>query len=99
MKLKAVYLLLAVLSANVNSETVTRCVRNGNELNCESSSREEANTPPSYNKLGNGEWCLVSNGQIKKYHCSYNSYQHCIGFAEADNIIARGKVSSCVKNQ
>ena len=99
MKFKAVYLLLAVLSANVNSETVTRCVRNGNELNCESSSREEANTPPSYNKLGNGEWCLVSNAQIKKYHCSYNSYQHCIGFAEADNIIARGKVSSCVKNQ
>lgn len=87
---------LALLSIVSQAETVTNCVRTGNTVNCTSDSREAVNTPPSYRRLGGKAWCLVSNGPIKKYFCSYDSYDGCMIAANIDNL--NGPVSSCIQN-
>lgn len=86
----------ALLAMAVEADTLTNCVRIGNTVNCTSQSREAANTPPSYQRLGSKSWCLVSNAPIKKFFCSYDSYDSCMVAANIDNL--RGPVSSCIQN-
>lgn len=87
---------LALASVLAHAETLTNCVRTGNTVNCTSQSREAANTPPSFQRLGGKAWCLVSNAPIKKYFCSYDSFDACMVAANIDNL--NGPVSSCIKN-
>ena len=87
---------LALASVLAHAETLTNCVRTGNTVNCTTQSREATNTPPSYRRLGSKEWCLVSNAPIKKYFCSYDSFDGCMVAANIDNL--NGPISSCIKN-
>ena len=88
----------ALLSLSVQAKDVTNCVQQGNRITCVSETLEEANTPPTYNKLGSGEWCLVSKSPLQKYFCSYATYQSCQAAANVDNSYSPNPVSSCIRN-
>lgn len=87
---------IALFVTTAGADTLTNCVRVGNTVNCTSESREAANTPPSYYRMGGRPWCLVSNAPIKKFFCNYDSYDGCMVAANIDNL--RGPVSSCIQN-
>lgn len=89
---------LALVSLVVQAKDVTNCVQQGNRINCVSETLEEANTPPTYNKLGGGEWCLVSKAPVAKYSCSFTTYESCQAAANVDNNYKQVPVSSCIRN-
>lgn len=89
---------LALVSLVVQAKDVTNCVQQGNRISCVSETLEEANTPPTYYKLGSGEWCLVSKAPIPKYNCGYQSFERCQAAANIDNLYKPVPIASCIQN-
>ncbi|MGV1017978.1 MAG: hypothetical protein ACOYBW_11455 [Fluviibacter phosphoraccumulans] len=90
--------LIMLTSLIAQAKDVTNCVQQGNRLSCVSETLEEANTPPTYNKLGSGEWCLVSKAPLPKYNCGYQSFERCQADANIDNLYKPVPVASCIRN-
>lgn len=91
-------LVFALVSLNLHAKDLTNCVQQGSRITCVTETLEEANTPQTYNKMGGGEWCLVSNGPVQKYSCSYATFDSCQAAANSDNNYKPVPVSSCIRN-